>query len=181
VGHAFAVLGSRGYPSTYGGFETFVRRFAPYLAEQGDRVTVYCRGGRAGERVQDGVRCVTTRGLDRTTMSTLSYGLTSARHGRDQDYDAALVLNIANGFFLPTLRRAGVPTAVNVDGIEWQRDKWGRVGKGVFRRGAVLTARHATEIVVDSRGDRPDLAIDAGSQWRVHPLRRGRRPSTRHG
>jgi hypothetical protein len=55
------------------------------------------------------------------------------------------VLNIANGFFLPTLRRAGVPTAVNVDGIEWQRDKWGRVGKGVFRRGAVLTARHATD------------------------------------
>lgn len=151
MSNAFAIVGSRGYPSTYGGFETLVRQLAPYLAEHGDDVTVYCRDGPPGERVVDGIRCVTTRGLDRKTISTLSYGLTSARHGRRQGYDAALILNTANGYFLPIFRRAEVPTAVNVDGIEWQRSKWNRLGKAVFRHGAALTARHANEIIVDSR------------------------------
>lgn len=151
VTYSFAIIGSRGYPSTYGGFETLVRRLAPYLADNGDRVTVYCRGGRPGELLKDGVRCVTTRGLDSKTLSTLSYGLTSAVHARRQNYDAVLVLNIANGFFLPMLGRAGIPTAVNVDGIEWQRDKWSHAGKAVFRHAALLTARHASQIIVDSR------------------------------
>lgn len=159
VGRAFALVGSRGFPSTYGGFETFVRRLAPYLAAQGDRVTVYGRGGNRGARMVSGVRCITTMGYDSNSLSTLSYGLTSTWHGRSQDFDAALVLNVANGFFLPVLRQAGIPTAVNVDGIEWERDKWSRLGKTVFRLGADLTARHATEIVVDSQ--------EIGRIWRT--------------
>lgn len=155
----FAIVGSRGFPSTYGGFETFVRHLAPYLVAAGDDVTVYCRDGRTGVAVRDGVRCVATRGIEAKCYSTLSYGLTAALHARRERYDAALVLNVANGFFLPMLRRAGIPTAVNVDGIEWRRAKWGRVGKATFRTGAALTAKHATEIVVDSR--------EIGRVWRT--------------
>ena len=38
-----AIVGCRGYPSTYGGFETFVRRLAPHLRDRGFEVSVYCR------------------------------------------------------------------------------------------------------------------------------------------
>ena len=97
-----AIIGSRGYPSTYGGFETFVRRLAPYLADQGHDVTVYCRKDmKAVADADPRVHTVVTRGVDSKSFSTLSYGLSSAWHARKQGYDAALVLNVANGFFLP--------------------------------------------------------------------------------
>jgi len=151
-----AIVGSRGYPSTYGGFETLVRKLAPYLVREGHEVTVYCRpvGGsslRTRRRVVDDVECVTTAGVDRKTMSTLSYGLTASLDVARRHHDAAIVLNPANGYFLPILRRAGVPSVVNVDGLEWKRDKWNALGKRVFHTAARQVARHATTIVVDSR------------------------------
>jgi glycosyltransferase involved in cell wall biosynthesis len=65
-------------------------------------------------------------------------------------FDSILVLNIANGFWFPALRMAGTPFAVNTDGIEWERGKWGRLGRAVFRAGASMTARNAGELVCDS-------------------------------
>ncbi|MFD2092790.1 DUF1972 domain-containing protein [Blastococcus deserti] len=150
---SYAIIGSRGYPSTYGGFETFVRRLAPHLAKRGADVTVYGREARLRPNTEmiDGVRVVHTPGLDRRITSTLSYGLTAVSHATSQQFDAALVLNVANGYWLPLLKRKGVPSVVNVDGIEWERNKWSRLGKAVFMSGARLTARYADNIVVDSR------------------------------
>ncbi|GLZ51781.1 DUF1972 domain-containing protein [Actinomycetospora sp. NBRC 106378] len=148
----FAILGSRGYPSTYGGFETFVRRFAPYLVAQGHDVTVYGRDAARADvpEMIDGVRVVHTRGVESRSASTLSFGRSSARHAARTGYDAALVLNCAMGYWLPTLRAAGIPTLLNTDGIEWERDKWSALGKRVFRTGAQLSARWADRLVADS-------------------------------
>lgn len=149
-----AIIGTRGYPSYYGGFETAVRRLAPYLIDHGWDVTVY---GRPGATKDDDpgrderVRTVVTRGMERKSLSTLTYGWTAARHARRQKPDVALVMNVANGYWLPILERAGIPTIVNVDGIEWDRQKWGRIAKAVFRRGAVWTGRHASQLVFDAR------------------------------
>lgn len=99
----------------------------------------------------DGIRCVHTPGIDVRSVSTLSYGLTATADSYRNRPDAVLVLNVANGFYLPMLRRAGIRTAVNVDGMEWERAKWNAAGKQVFRWGASLTARFADEIVVDSQ------------------------------
>ncbi|WP_342585480.1 glycosyltransferase [Rhodococcoides fascians] len=65
--------------------------------------------------------------------------------------DVALVLNVANGYWLPLLASRGIPTLVNVDGMEWEREKWGPGAKRVFRGGAHMTAKFATEIVCDAR------------------------------
>ncbi len=59
-------------------------------------------------------------------------------------------MNVANGYFLPLLRGANIPTVVNVDGIEWERAKWGRLARTVFRTGARLTARWGDRLVFDS-------------------------------
>lgn len=147
-----AIIGSRGFPSTYGGYETLVRHLAPYLVQAGHDVTVYCRDRDQGRRewLEEGVHCVAPLGLDTKSLSTLSFGFTSAMDARTRGLDAALVLNIANGFFLPYLRRVGVPCAVNTDGVEWEREKWSRVGRAVFRAGAAMTARSADRLVADS-------------------------------
>jgi glycosyltransferase involved in cell wall biosynthesis len=148
-----AIIGTRGYPSYYGGFETAVRRIAPDLVDRGWDVRVY--GRRAALRADDPgldprVESVVTSGLDSKSLSTLTYGLTSVLHALLKKPDVALVMNVANGFWLPLLRLRGVPTVVNVDGIEWQRDKWSRLGKAVFRWGARFTARFADELVFDA-------------------------------
>lgn len=149
-----AIIGTRGYPSYYGGFETAVRRLAPYLAEHGWDVTVYSR--RAGVRLDDEscdprVRVVFTGGLNSKSLSTLSYGFTSSLHAAARKPDVALIMNVANCFWLPFLKMRGVRTVVNVDGMEWLREKWGRLAKAMFRAGARATARWADDIVVDSR------------------------------
>jgi glycosyltransferase involved in cell wall biosynthesis len=156
-----AIIGTRGYPSYYGGFETAVRKLAPYLVDQGWDVTVY---GREGSTKDDDagldtrVQRVVTGGIETKSLSTLSYGLTASLHSLSRKPDVALVMNVANGYFLPLFRLRGIPTVVNVDGIEWEREKWGSAAKTVFRVGASLTARYGDELVCDS--------IEIAQRWR---------------
>jgi glycosyltransferase involved in cell wall biosynthesis len=168
MGLKLAIIGSRGFPSTYGGYETLVRHLAQRWVEEGHSVTVYCRQRPAHGRrrwYEDGVNCVWTPGVDGPSTSTLSFGLTSSLHAATQRYDAALVLNIANGFYLPLLSARGIPTVVNTDGIEWQRGKWGPTARRVFYCGARMSARHANVLVCDSEaiGDiwRTEFGVDS--------------------
>ncbi|GAB5077194.1 glycosyltransferase [Arthrobacter sp. AD-310] len=148
-----AIIGTRGYPSYYGGFETAVRKISPYLVDAGWDVNVY---GRAGAIKEDDperdprVRSTLTPGLDSKSLSTLSFGFTAVAHAVLHKPDVALVMNVANGFWLPFLRLRGIPVIVNVDGIEWERAKWGRAAKFVFKLGAKFTAKFANKLVSDS-------------------------------
>ena len=154
------VIGTRGYPSYYGGFETAIRQLAPYLADAGWDVTVY---GRKGATVEDDpgrdprVATRSTFGIESKSLSTLSYGLAATIDAMRHKPDVALVMNVANGYWLPLLRARGIPTVTNVDGMEWERDKWGKAARAVFKTGARLTARYSDFLVFDS------LAI--GRRW----------------
>lgn len=149
-----AIIGTRGYPSYYGGFETAVRKLAPFLADQGWDVTVYGRDGstKDNDPTRDPrVKTIITPGLERKSLSTLTYGLTAVLHAIMRKPDVALVMNVANGFWIPMLRLRGIPVVVNVDGMEWERAKWGRVAKAVFKLGAHFTAKFATTLISDAR------------------------------
>jgi len=161
AGPEVAIIGTRGYPSYYGGFETAVRHIAPHLADGGWSVTVYGRPGQ--ERSDDpslDTRIIrrSSRGLESRSLSTLTYGLTATLDAIRRRPDVALVMNCANGYWVPLLKLAGIPTVVNVDGIEWERAKWGRLARFVFRSGARLTARFADRLVFD--------AAAIGDYWR---------------
>jgi glycosyltransferase involved in cell wall biosynthesis len=149
----FAILGSRGFPSSYGGYETLVRRLAPYLEANGHSVTVYSRSAKEGSRVWDeqGVRCIATPGYDSKSLSTLSFGLTATVDASIRKFDAVLVLNIANGLWLPLLKGRRIPTALNTDGIEWERGKWSTLGKKTFLAGARTSAKMADALICDSK------------------------------
>jgi glycosyltransferase involved in cell wall biosynthesis len=148
-----AIIGTRGYPSYYGGFETAVRELAPFLVDQGWDVTVYGRQGSTRDSDSDRdprVKTRITRGIENKSLSTLTYGLTASVDAVRRKPDVALVMNVANGYWLPLLKARGIPTLVNVDGIEWDRAKWGRLAKFIFRSGAKFTARFGTRLVYDS-------------------------------
>ncbi|MDZ5145474.1 glycosyltransferase [Microbacterium testaceum] len=162
------IVGTRGYPSYYGGFETAVRKLAPYLADQGWEVSVFGRSGLDSSATTDGdprINSIVTRGIDTKQLSTLSYGFTSMVRTAIRKPDVALVMNVANGFWLPLLRLRGIPTLVNVDGIEWDRAKWGRLAKAMFKLGARCTARWANELVFDAKA--------IGTRWQTDFQRDG--------
>lgn len=149
-----AIIGTRGYPSYYGGFETAVRRLAPILVDEGWAVVVYGRDGatRPDDPDRDPrVRTRVTRGVESKSLSTLTYGLTAVLDAVVHRPDVVLVMNVANGFWLPLLRLARIPSLVNVDGIEWERAKWGRSARTAFKLGARATARFGSRLVCDAR------------------------------
>lgn len=149
-----AIIGTRGYPSYYGGFETAVRKLAPDLADMGWDVTVYGRRGatKADDPCLDlRIKRRITWGMETQKLSTLSHGLTAALDAAARKPDVALIMNCANGYFLPILQARGIPTLVNVDGIEWERDKWSPLAKKVFRKAAECTAAWADGLVFDAR------------------------------
>lgn len=132
-----ALLGSRGIPASYGGYETLMEELAPRLVELGFEVTVYCRSHYTPRSMatHKGARLrvlptLRTRHLDTPVHTFLScFDVLSRPEAR---IDAALVVNGANAPFLPLLSLAGVPTALHVDGLERQREKWGRFGRAVY-------------------------------------------------
>ena len=148
------ILGTRGYPSFYGGFETAVRQLVPFLKRRGWKVTVYSRRDSViNDSFPDFNAGVAkyTPGIKGYRFSTLSYGFTSSIHAMYSKPDVVLIMNVANCIWLPILKIRKVRTVVNVDGIEWKRQKWGAVAKSIFLLGAKLTARYADLIITDSQ------------------------------
>ncbi len=151
-----ALVGSRGIPNRYGGYETLMEELAGRLVERGWRVTVYCRSHVTppGLTHHRGARLVTlptvrTKYLD-TPVHTFLSGLDAGRRGRDDRFDAALVVNSANAIFVPLFRAAGIPTALHVDGIEKRRAKWGPAGRAVYAASERLACVVADALVTDA-------------------------------
>lgn len=129
-----ALLGSRGIPACYGGYETLMEEISIRLVEMGHEVTVYCRSHYTPRhlRQHQGVRLAVLPTLRGKYFDTPVHSLLSALHCFGKGYDAALMVNAANAMFVPIMRLAGVPTALHVDGIEKRRAKWGPLGRLVY-------------------------------------------------
>jgi glycosyltransferase involved in cell wall biosynthesis len=150
-----AMIGTRGVPARYGGFETCVEEVGSRLAAAGHDVTVYCRAAR-GELLPDhyrGMRLVRLPALRRRSLETLSHTALSVAHtvalGRPE---VALVFNAANAPLLPLLRARGIPVATHVDGLEWKRAKWGPAGKRYYRLAEALSVRWSDGLIADAQG-----------------------------
>src|SRR5258708_6356364 len=129
-----AFLGGRGLPSTYSGTETFFLEVAPRLAERGHEVTVYCRKSLFKDRppYYRGVRLIYAPSIETKNLGTWTHTLCCMADLLRRDFDAVLVTNVANALHCIIPRLAGKKCALNVDGIEWKRDKWGPLGKAYF-------------------------------------------------
>jgi glycosyltransferase involved in cell wall biosynthesis len=145
-----AILGTRGVPPTYGGFETFAAELGTRLVARGHRVSVYSRGARE-EGKWNGIETIRLPALHgRKYFETVSHTLVSALDALRRNFDVILLCNAANAFVLPLLRAARVPVAINVDGIERKRRKWNLLGKAVYAIGESFSVIFADRIVADA-------------------------------
>jgi glycosyltransferase involved in cell wall biosynthesis len=150
-----ALLGTRGVPAHYGGFETCVEEVGGRLVALGHRVLVYCRrveGESEPASYYQGMRLVYRPAMRRRSLETLSHTGASVAHLIGHGADVAIMFNAANAPWLPLLRAAGIPVATQVDGLEWQRTKWGRVGRRYYRVGEALSVRWSDAIIADAQG-----------------------------
>lgn len=118
-----AILGTRGIPARYGGFETFAEELSARLVRRGHHVTVYCRVRHSSAHYR-GVRLVYLPTIRHKYLETVFHTLLSTFHLLFHPPDVALYCNAANAIFTWIPRVIGVPVALNVDGIERRRRKW---------------------------------------------------------
>lgn len=148
----FAMLGTRGVPAQYGGFETAVEEIGKRLVCRGHEVTVYCRN--PGQRITEfeGMRLINLPAVRRRSLETLSHTGLSVLHAAGRPPDAAVLFNTANAPYIPLLKARGIPAVVHLDGLEWKRAKWRGLGALYYRWTEALAARHGPALLADAQG-----------------------------
>ena len=145
-----AILGTRGIPANYGGFETFAEELSTRLAARGHTVTVYCRA-RFHSPSWRGVRLHYLPTARHKYLDTIAHTFVSTLHLVAHRVDVALYCNGANAIFTPWPRIFGIPVALNVDGIERKRKKWNRLARGWYLLSEWLSTFCPTALVTDAR------------------------------
>ena len=127
-----AIVGTRGVPANYGGFETFAEELGRRLVARGHEVLVYCRQQHPASHYL-GMRLRTLPTIRHKYLETIVHTALSTLHLLTQRQEVALYCNAANAIFAWMPRLAGTRVALNVDGLERKRKKWNRFAKAWYR------------------------------------------------
>jgi glycosyltransferase involved in cell wall biosynthesis len=148
-----AIMGTRGIPPMYGGFETMAWELSTRFAEGGHQVTVYCRRGRTDESrvVPRGIRRRFLPAVHGKYVETVSHTAFSVVDSLVHPYDVVILANAANAILAAVPRLRGARVVLNVDGIERQRMKWGPAGRLWYALGERFALMFPDVIVADAR------------------------------
>ncbi|MCP4056794.1 MAG: glycosyltransferase family 1 protein [Pseudoalteromonas sp.] len=128
------INGIRGIPASHGGFETFAEYLALFLVKRGWLVTVYCQGDPGtvfSESNWKGVKLITIPESNTGAFGTVRFDLRAVLDSLKRD-SLVLTLGYNTAIFNSLYRLFGIPNVINMDGIEWKRDKWGAIAKTWF-------------------------------------------------
>ncbi len=147
-----AMMGTRGVPASYSGFETFVEELGTRLAARGHTVTVYNRSTWIAHRepTYRGMRLKRLPTIPHKYFDTVAHTLLSTLHGLLGRYDVVLICNLANAPFALIPRLAGQRVALNVDGVERKRKKWNRLGQLYLFAAEWIATRTPNVMVTDA-------------------------------
>ena len=148
-----AILGTRGIPNRYGGFERFAEQISSRFADHGHRVTVYCRRAfTSQDDVYDRrVRRVIVPSLHQKHLDTWVSTFFAAVHVAFSDNDVVLLCNVANSPFAYIPRLFGKPVVLNVDGLDRKRGKWAGLGAQVLHLCEWMSSFSSSQLVTDAR------------------------------
>ncbi len=149
-----AIMGHRGIPANYGGFETFAEEVGEQLVREGNEVIVYCRTNNIKFKSKEykGMQLVHLPTVPTKFFDTIAHTTLSVLHlVFTRRVDVVLMVNIGNApvSFIPRL--FGIPVALNVDGLEWERKKWSNFARTYLKACSYLTTWLPTAIVTDAK------------------------------
>lgn len=148
-----AILGSRGYPFVYSGYETFIKELSERLVKHYNvEITVYCHKNlfKQKPKTVNGINLVYVPTVQSKSLSQLVHSFQSFIHASLSSYDIVFAVNSANGPFGWIPRIFGKKTCINVDGLEWLRPKWKGLGAKYFYWASKLSTRTFNKIINDS-------------------------------
>ncbi|HRV81642.1 MAG TPA: DUF1972 domain-containing protein, partial [Planctomycetota bacterium] len=144
------IVGSRGIPARYGGFETFAQEIALRLADRGVEVTVFCEAKAGGRPVRYGkVRLEYVHAPFSGPLARILYDLGSLCRTRSR-YDVVYMLGYGSSFLCWIPRLFGSQVWINMDGLEWQRSKWGRFAQCWLKTMEGIACRIANRLIFDN-------------------------------
>lgn len=148
-----AILGTRGVPAAYGGFETFAQELGSRLVQRGHDVTVYGRSHVVPRGLSqfEGMKLRVLPTIRHKYLDTVVHTGLSVMDALARRFDVVLICNNANAPFALVPRLSGAKVVLNVDGLEWQRGKWNRLGRAYYKACAWLSARLPITLVSDAR------------------------------
>ena len=141
-----AIIGTRGYPYVYGGFETFAKELSERLVKNGVEVHIYCQKNLFDQRpaIVNGIHLHYIPTIETKSLNQIVHSFLSIVHATFSRVDVILVVNLAAGpmGWIPKL--TGKKTMINVDGLEWLRPKWKGLGATYFRFAAKIATTDTT-------------------------------------
>ena len=147
-----AIIGSRGYPYVYSGYETFIKETFEQLADKFD-IHVYCHSRlfKDKPRLVNGITLHYLPSIDRKSLNQLSHSFISTLNALlFNRFDLILFVNTANGPFGLLTRLMRVKTAIITDGLEWKRPKWRGFGSKYFYWASKLSTKVFDVLISDS-------------------------------
>ena len=148
-----AMLGTRGVPASYSGFETCVEELGSRLAQRGHEVTVYCRSHHItyDQPTYRGMRLVKLPTIANKYLDTIVHSFLSSLHALPQGYDVALYFIAGNSLVTWIPRLVGQRSLLNVDGLDWKRAKWPPLAKRYIQFAERMSTVLPNAIITDSR------------------------------
>jgi glycosyltransferase involved in cell wall biosynthesis len=147
-----AFIGGRGVISKYSGIESFYEQAGSELARLGHEVTVYCRTYFTPSQVDhNGMHVRRLPTIRSKHLETVVHTLLSSLHAMTSDYDLVHYHCLGPALFSFLPRLAGKKTVVTVQGLDWQRSKWGPIAARVLRWGESASVRVPDATMVVSR------------------------------
>ena len=148
-----ALMGTRGIPASYSGFETCVEQLGQRLVQRGHKVTVYCRTHHINYSgaFYKGMRLVKMSTIANKFSDTLAHSFITSLHALTQNYDVALYFIAGNSPVTWIPRLIGTKTLLNVDGLDWKREKWPEMAKKYIRFAEYLATKLPDVFVTDSQ------------------------------
>jgi len=147
-----SIIGSRGYPYVYSGYETLVKNIGERMVTGGAQVTVYCHSYLFDQKPKqlNGIHLKYIPTIKSKSLSQPIHSFLAFWHAAFSNADVVLVLNVSNGPFGIITRLFKKPTLINVDGLEWMRPKWKGFGAIYFKWAAKMAVRFMDLIVTDA-------------------------------
>src|SRR5882762_414294 len=149
-----AFVGTRGVPASYSGFETCVEQVGRRMVERGHEVTVFCRSTHYRDRMSDyrGMRLKYLPAIREKHLETLTHTTLSIL--RLPKKTAVVCMGVGNAPVVRALELTGARTVFNVDGADWQREKWGRFARWYLKTSEGLAAHGHSIVIADAEAVR---------------------------
>lgn len=148
-----AILGTRGIPNHYGGFEQYAELLATYLVKQGWDVTVYNSSEHPyKEKEYNGVRIKHIQDPESKwgTIGQFAYDLGCIKDARKEKYDLVYQLGYTSSAIFNFLFPKATTIVTNMDGLEWKRTKYSKAVQRFLKYSEKLVVRKSDFLIADS-------------------------------